>query len=144
MAAQEASTAFVIFGPIAMGAIIGLLELIFVHSDEQGMGWFTHGLHGVLVAWILVFVSMNIGPVSALVGYPLEESFWVNLAVRVGIGIIAMIKVKSAAAIAGKASSFGEKFWHAAVIGILIAGCPYVWPFAEPFIPAWLNWTISF
>ena len=138
------ATSLVIFAPLVMGALIGLLELIFVHSDEQGMGWLVHGFHAVLVAWILVFISMNIGPVFALVGYPLEESFWLDLAIRVIIGIVATIKVKSAAAIAGKASSFGEKFWHAIVIGILIAIVPYVWPFIEPFIPAWLNWTISF
>lgn len=130
---------FVIFPAIAMGVVIGLVELFFVHSDEQGLGWFTHGMHGVIAAMVLVFISMNIGPVSKLAGYPLEESFAVNLGVRILLGIVATIKVKAAAAIAGKASGIGEKLGHALIVGALIAVAPYVWPFIEPMIPKFLR-----
>ncbi|MBI1970889.1 hypothetical protein HYS47_04020 [Candidatus Woesearchaeota archaeon] len=137
--AAEATASIVIFPALVMGIIIGLIELFFVHSDEQGMGWLTHGLHGVVAAMIFVFISMNIGPVSRMVGYPLEESFAINLGVRILLGIIATIKVKAAAAIAGKASGIGEKLWHALAVGALIAAAPYVWPFIDPLLPAFLK-----
>jgi len=138
MAAEQAAS-FVFFPALIMGIVIGLVELFFVHADEKGMGWLKHGSHAVVAAMVLVFISMNIGPVSAMAGYPLEESFWLNLGVRVLLGIIATVKVKSAAAIAGKASSFGEKFSHALIVGILIAVAPYAWPFVQPLVPSWLN-----
>jgi len=136
--AVEQAASIVFFPVISLGIVIGLLELVFVHSDEPGMGWFKHGLHAIPVMMILLFVSFNIGPVSVMVGYALADSFWVNIGVRVLLGIIATVKVKAAAAIAGKASSFGEKFWHAAVIGILIAAAPYIWAFVEPLLPGFL------
>lgn len=139
MAAEVAQAALVFFPAISLGIFIGILELIFVHSDEPGMGWFKHGLHAIPTMLVLLFISFNIGPVSQMVGYPLEESFAINLGVRVLLGIIATVKVKAAAAIAGKASSFGEKFWHAAVIGALIAAGPYLWVFVEPMVPEFLK-----
>lgn len=140
MAAEAAAQASLVFFPaITLGIIVGFLELIFVHSDEAGMGWFKHGLHAIPTMLVLLFISFNIGPVSQMVGYPVEESFWVNLGVRVLLGIIATVKVKAAAAIAGKASSFGEKFGHAVIIGGLIAAAPYLWVFAEPMLPEFLK-----
>ncbi len=139
MAAEIVQPSIVFFPALILGVAFGLLELIFVHSDEPGMGWLKHGLHAIPVMLVLLFISFNIGPVSAMVGYPLEESLWINLGVRVLLGIIATVKVKAAAAIAGKASSFGEKFWHAAVMGLLIAAAPYVWVYAEPLLPAYLK-----
>ncbi len=140
MAAEAAAQATLVFFPaISLGIIIGLLELIFVHSDEPGMGWFKHGLHAIPTMLILLLISFNIGPVSQMVGYPITESFAINLGIRVLLGIIATIKVKAAAAIAGRASSFGEKFWHAAVIGALIAAAPYLWVFIQPLLPGFLN-----
>jgi hypothetical protein len=139
MAVEAAQASLVFFPVLSLGIIIGLLELIFVHSDEAGMGWFKHGLHAIPTMLVLLFVSFNIGPVSAMVGYPLEETFAIELGVRVLLGIIATVKVKAAAAIAGKASSFGEKFWHAATIGLLIAAAPYVWTFVEPLLPEFLK-----
>ncbi len=130
---------WVIFPVLVMGVALGLLELIFVHSDEAGMGWFKHGMHALPVMLILIAISFNIEPASALVGYPLEESLAINIGVRALLGIVATIKVKSAAAIAGKAGSFGEKLWHAAVIGALIAVSPYIWPLVQPMVPEFLN-----
>ena len=124
---------------LVMGVVLGLLELIFVHSDEAGMGWFKHGMHAIPVMVILIAISFNIGPAFELAGYPLEETLWIDIGIRALLGIIATIKVKSAAAIAGKAGSFGEKFWHAAVIGALIAISPYIWPFVQPMIPQFLQ-----
>jgi len=129
----------VFFPAIVLGIVIGLLELIFVHSDEPGMGWFKHGLHAIPTMLFLLLISFNIGAASQMVGYPLQESFWLNIGVRVLLGIIATVKVKAAAAIAGKASSFGEKFGHAVVIGALIAAAPYVWIYVEPMLPAYLK-----
>jgi hypothetical protein len=139
MAAEAAQATIVFFPVLSLGILLGILELIFVHSDEAGMGWLKHGLHAIPTMLVLLFVSFNIGPVSSMVGYPLQESFWVNIGVRALLGIIATVKVKAAAAIAGKASSFGEKFWHAATIGALIAVAPYIWVFVEPLLPGFLK-----
>ena len=136
MAAETASLVF--FPAISMGIIIGILELVFVHSDESGMGWLKHGLHAIPTMLVLLFVSFNIGPVSQMVGYPVQESFALNLGVRVLLGIIATIKVKAAAAIAGRASSFGEKLGHSLAIGALIAAAPYIWVVIEPMMPSYL------
>jgi len=130
---------FVIFPVLVMGVVLGLLELIFVHSDEAGMGWFKHGLHAIPIMLILIAISFNIGPFFDLIGYPLQETFWLDIGVRALLGVLATIKVKSAAAIAGKAGSFGEKFWHALIIGILIAVSPYIWPFVQPMVPTFLQ-----
>ncbi|MBI2147917.1 hypothetical protein HYU19_05630 [Candidatus Woesearchaeota archaeon] len=137
--AVEPVSSFVIFPAISMGIVIGLVELAFVHSDEQGMGWLKHGLHAVIVAMVLVFISMNISFVSNLAGYPLEENFYVNLGVRILLGLVATVKVKAAAAIAGKASGIGEKMGHALVVGALISIAPYAWPFIEPVLPGFLK-----
>ncbi|MBD3263385.1 hypothetical protein GF374_03330 [Candidatus Woesearchaeota archaeon] len=130
---------WVIFPVLVMGVVLGLLELIFVHSDEAGMGWFKHGMHAIPIMLVLIAVSFNIGPAFKLAGYPLEETLWVDIGIRALLGVIATIKIKSAAAIAGKAGSFGEKLWHAAIIGLLIAISPYLWPLVQPMVPQFLQ-----
>jgi len=60
-------------GAVVMGLVIGLLEVIFVHADERGLGWLSHAIHALPVTIIFVFIA-----------------------------IIAMIKIGGAAAITGK------------------------------------------
>lgn len=126
------ATEFVWIAPLFMGVIIGLIELFFVHADERGMGWLGHGLHALPVMIILIVISMNISFFAGLLNFAIDDNFWVNLIVRLLLGIIATVKVLSAAAIAGPV---GEKKWHGMVIGALIAGAPYIWVFIEPLIP---------
>lgn len=124
---------------LLMGGLIGIIELIFVHADERGLGWLSHGLHAVPVAMVLTFIAMNVGYAASLAGFSLQESFWVNLGVRVLIGIVAAIKVKSAAAIVQGHGRVGEKMSHALIVGALIAASPYIWQFIAPMVPAWLG-----
>ena len=123
---------FIILPALLIGAIIGLIEMFFVHADEIGMGWMLHGLHALPFTILFVFISMNIGFFLGFVPGGISETIWVDLGVRLIIAIIAMIKIAAAAAIAGRV---GERFYHTLIIGILIFLAPYVWMVAGPFIP---------
>jgi hypothetical protein len=124
MAATVAAPAFYILPAVAMGLVIGIVELTFVHSDERGMGWLAHGLHALPVMFIFVFVSMNVN--WALYQIGLANTLWASIGLRVLIGIIAMLKIGAAAAIAGRV---GEKKFHILIIGLLVIAAPYAWEF---------------
>lgn len=112
---------------IVMGLGIGLLELVFVHSDEQGMGWLGHGLHAIPTMMLFIFASMNVDWVLGFFGTAEADlGTWVVVAVRVAIALIATFKIGAAAAIAGRV---GEKIYHSLIIGILVAAAPYIWIF---------------
>lgn len=117
---------------LLVGAVIGLIEMFFVHADETGMGWMMHGLHALPFTILFAFVSMNVGFVLTFIPGGFAETIWVDLGVRAAVAIIAMIKIAAAAAIAGRV---GEKFYHTLIIGVLIFVAPYVWMFVGPFIP---------
>lgn len=125
--------------PLVMGGIIGLIELFFVHADERGLGWLSHGLHALPVAMVLTFVAMNIGYVFALANIAIFEAWWFDLGVRVILGLVATFKVKSAAAVVQGHNSVGEKLGHAFIVGVLIAASPYIWDVVAPFLPAFLG-----
>ena len=124
---------------IIMGLLIGLVELFFVHMDEKGLGWLSHGLHALPAAFIFTFVAMNLGYVAGLANFSLQESFWVDLGLRVLIGLVAAIKIKSAAAIVSGRNAVGEKLSHALIVGALIAASPYIWQLIEPVMPAFVT-----
>ncbi len=121
-----------------MGIIIGLVEIFFVHEDEVGMGWFMHAMHALPFTMFFVFVSMNISFVLGLLNLAITESLWVDLGIRILIGVVAMIKIGSAAAIVGR---IGEKWYHTIIIGALIIAAPYAWdllgPIVVPMLPSW-------
>jgi len=141
--ATTATTEFLVGGPIILGAILGIIELSFVHADERGMGWLGHGLHAIPTMMIFVFVSMNLNWALGLIGYhEANLNIWLVVGLRVFIGLVAAIKIGGAAAIAGR---IGEKFYHSAIIGALVAVAPYVWltdpglgfrNIVKPFVPA--------
>jgi hypothetical protein len=107
---------------IIIGIILALIELYFVHADEAGLGWLRHGLHALPTMFLFVFISMNVSFVYGLIN--VTPAFWIDIAIRAIIGIIAMIKIAAAAAIAGRV---GEKFGHILIIGVLIIAAPYAW-----------------
>ena len=130
-----------VIGPaIIMGILIGLIEVVFVHSDEAGMGWFTHALHALPFTMAFVFISMNISFVLGLLNLAITANWYVELGIRVLIGIIAMAKIASAAAIAGKV---GERWYHTLIIGVIIILAPYGWDVMAPYVghllPTWLQ-----
>ena len=125
-----------IWPAVVMGAVIGIIELVFVHSDERGLGWLGHGLHAIPFTMLFVFVSMNISYVFGLLNLAVTETLWVDLGVRVAVVLIAMLKVAGAAAVVGRV---GERWYHILIIGALIVGAPYAWelvgPAVEPLLP---------
>ena len=129
---------FAIVPVIIIGLILGLLELIFIHQDEAGLGWLSRGLHAIPVMFVFVFISMNVDYVVGLIG--VADSFWITLGVRVLVGIIAAIKISAAAAVAGRV---GEKLPHTLTIAALIMIAPYEWttvlctiPFIQNIYPS--------
>ena len=130
----------VIFPALILGVVIGLVELFFVHSDESGMGWFMHGMHALPFTLLFFFVSMNIIFVFGLLNLAITETWYVDLGVRVLVGIVAMVKIASAAAIVGR---IGEKWYHTLIIGVLIILAPYAWdiigPTITPMLPVWMQ-----
>ncbi len=131
-------SSLMIIQPIAIGIILGLLELFFVHADEAGMNWFSHGLHTIPFMFLFVFISMNLSFVIKLTGLNILESFWIDFGLRALVGIIAMVKISGAAAIVS-GTRIGEKWYHIFIIGALIVAAPYVWPYIQPAMPGFLK-----
>jgi hypothetical protein len=115
---------------LVIGVILAIIEIIFVHQDEGGMHPLAHALHAIPVMFVFIFISMNIGFVLGLVG--MKESTWVDIGVRVVIGIVAMIKISAAAAVAGRV---GEKLPHVIIIGVLVMASPFIWELVLCQIP---------
>lgn len=130
MAAEQA--ALLIVPSLVVGAAIGIIELIFVHADEAGMGWFMHGLHAIPATMFFTFVSMNIDWTIGFFNLPFTNNFWVVMGIRGVVAILAMLKISAAAAIAGRV---GERWMHTLIIGILIFAAPFVWPYIAPIMP---------
>ncbi|HII30158.1 hypothetical protein COT48_04600 [Candidatus Woesearchaeota archaeon CG08_land_8_20_14_0_20_47_9] len=123
-----AAPVFVIIPALVMGGIIGLVELFFVHADESGLGWLGHGLHALPVTMLFVFISMNIEYVFRLLNLHITASFWVQMIVRILIGIIAMLKITGAASIAPH-TRIGERKVHVLIVGALVIIAPYLWDY---------------
>ena len=131
-------TQFVIMPAIVMGTILGIIELYFVHQDESGLGWLSHGLHAIPTMIIFIFIAMNLKWALAFVN--MHENFWADLGARVIIGFIAMAKIAGAASITGKV---GERKIHILIIGVLVMASPYLWDYfvkdlVKQYAP-WLN-----
>jgi hypothetical protein len=119
-------TEYVILPAILLGLAIAFVELVFVHQDERGMGWLAHGLHAVPVTMIFTFITMNVPFVMTKIPGVGTYQSWMEPVVIFIIGLIAMGKVLTAAAIAGRV---GEKKYHVFIIGILIIIAPYAWKY---------------
>lgn len=118
-----AITEFSLIPVLVLGIVLGIIELIFVHQDEAGMGWLKHGLHAIPTMIIFLFISMNIGWLLNLFG--MAENLWLDIGIRVVIGIIAMAKISAAVAVAGRV--VGEKLPHTIIIGVLVMAAPFIW-----------------
>ncbi len=139
-----AGAEFLIIPPLVIGVIAGLYELFLVHKDERGMGWLSHGLHAVPVCMIFSFISFNIP--FAIAQFGLSSSIpsggiW-DILIRVVLGLVAAVKIKAAAAIirgGAGGKSIGETFFHAALVGAVIAAGPYIYGFlvAKALLPEW-------
>ena len=133
-------------GPLVMGLIIGLYELILVHRDEnfRGSHWLSHGLHSVFWAMLAVFATMNAEYVYANLTFLQSIPYLNNIIVfRIFIGLLTMIKVHSASAVVkttiGSSKGLKETWAHSFVVSALVVVAPYIWPFVEPVVNPYLG-----
>ncbi len=129
---------FYYIAPALVGLAIGLVELFFVHADESGMGWLSHGLHAIPTCVLFTFISMNVPGLISWLNIAWLQGPIATYGIPVVIGIVAAVKVKAAAAIA-KGGTVGESLPHALIIGFLIAVAPFVFPLVSAALPAWAN-----
>ncbi|MFT7615771.1 MAG: hypothetical protein ACI8Y7_000595 [Candidatus Woesearchaeota archaeon] len=129
---------FIYIAPLIMGVIIGLVEMFFLSKDEAGLHWLGHGLHALPVCIIFTFLAMNVPWVVGAINQPWLSGALGTYIIPIIIGIVAAVKVKTAAAIA-RGGSVGETWIHALIIGLLIAASPWIWSLAlVKVVPAWM------
>jgi hypothetical protein len=136
-------TMFLFVAPLIVGVIIGIIELIFVHADERGLGWLGHGLHTIPTCLIFTYISMNAHFVqnwlATVSGQTWLQATWLMFAIPLLIGIIGAGKVKAAASLV-KNGQVGESWMHALVIGLLIAVAPFAWTYVLAPLVTSLGW----
>jgi len=124
------ATSIVIVPALIIGLILAVIELVFVHQDEAGMGWLKHGFHAIPTMLIFVFISMNCPLVESWL--KISNSIWIVIGIRVLVGILAAAKISAAAAVAGRV---GEKLPHTLIIAALIIAAPFAWDMFACSIP---------
>ena len=116
------ASGIVIVPVVVMGLILAFLEMIFIHQDEAGLGWLKHGLHAIPTMFVFIFISMNVPLVESMLG--ISDKMWIVISIRVVIGLVAIVKIKAAAAVAGRV---GENWPHVLIIGALVIAAPFIW-----------------
>ncbi len=119
-----AESGLVIVPALFFGLILSIVELMFVHADERGMGWLGHGLHAVPATIMFTFATMNVPFVLSYLNQTMKITWQIEMGVIAFVAIVAMLKVSAAAAIVGRV---GEKFPHTLMIGALMFAAPYAW-----------------
>ena len=133
-------------GPLVLGLVIGLYELILIHRDEnfRGSHWFTHGIHSAFWAILAVFATMNAGFVYENLTFLQNIPYLNNVLVfRIFIGLLTIIKIHAASAVIkttiGSSKGLKETWWHSLIVGALVVLAPYIWPFIEPVVTPYLK-----
>lgn len=131
---------------VPLAIVIGLYELIAIHSDMsfRGSHWFGHGISACITIAIALFITMNTEyflEVTNLInsGWPLISNV---LAVRIAVGLILNLKIHAQSSLAkGRIAARGlaEHWTHTIIISALVVIAPYVWPIVEPMVPAYLG-----
>ncbi len=135
---------FVLIPALIIGAVIGLLELFFIHADEsfRGSHWFGHGLHAIGWAMIAVFASINVDYVFEVVPTIASIPILGNaLYFRIAIGLVTLIKTYTTSAVVAGARGRGmhEKLWHCLAVAGLVVASGYVYPYILPIFPEFLR-----
>ena len=139
--------AVLIIGPsLALGAIIGIYEAVVLHRDVAiPTHRFGHMVHAFLLSIAFVFAVMNVewvfSVIPALGSIPL---IGIPLVFQIAIGLIAAVKIHAVSRViksnvGGLGSGLGETWFHSILIGGLIIAAPYVYPYVQSMLPAWLN-----
>jgi lysylphosphatidylglycerol synthetase-like protein (DUF2156 family) len=141
-----AETQLQIIGPLVLGAVIGLYELILIYRDEnfRGSHWLSHGLHSVFWAMLAIFATMNAEFVYAnltfLQNIPLINNI---LFFRIFIGLLTIVKVHAASAVVkttiGSSKGLKQTWAHSLIVGILVVVAPYIWPFIQPVLEPYFS-----
>lgn len=127
---------------IAMGLVIGIIEMVWVMKDEVGPGKFGHALHTLPLSLIFIFISMNsewvIATFAFLQAIPLISN---PLVFRIVLALVAGIKAYASSRLLRGTSVPGthESIIHVILYMGLIVGAPYIWTYLEPMAPAWLK-----
>jgi len=126
----------IIVPAIILGIIIGFIELLFVHADQdfRGSKWLMHGLHAMLFSILFIFINMNVDYVIGVLGFSFN---YLNYIIYLVVAIIAFIKISGAAAGSGKVVR--EKIWHTLFIVILITLAPILWHYIAPVCKSLIN-----
>lgn len=137
------AAAFILGPSIALGLVIGIYEALVIHRDVTVPSHrFGHMIHALVLSVLFVFVSMNTQFVaSQLSGVAVLNNVHILRAIA---GLLAAIKihgVSRAIKSTGMAGAgLAETWFHSILIGGLIVAAPYVYPYVQTMIPAWLNW----
>tara|TARA_Y100000310_G_C20634962_1_gene790658 strand:- start:418 stop:852 length:435 start_codon:yes stop_codon:yes gene_type:complete len=136
-------TGLMILPAIGLGLILGIYEMILIKGDENfsGSHWFGHGLHIFPTIVVACLISFNIGYFITMAGDSLPPLLTNELFLRIALGLVVAVKVWSASAVVpgGRGKGMHESVFHVLLIGALVAGSPYLWPFVGPYLPTWLG-----
>jgi hypothetical protein len=116
--------AILICPAILLGIIIAIVEFMLVHGDEPGGVGMHHAAMTFIPTLVFVFISMNISYVYSLLNLGFTENQMIDLGIRAGVTLIAIIWINGKASIG---RGIGEKLPHSLAIGALIFGAPYIW-----------------
>ena len=130
---------------VVLGIILGLYELIAIHSDLnfRGSHWIGHGVHSIVLMMVGLFAVFNwplFLDVTTLAArnIPFLSDVWIG---RIAIGLILNLKMHAVSKVVhGQLSARGmaEHWTHTLLISTLVIVAPLYWPFIEPALPAWL------
>jgi hypothetical protein len=123
----------IIHGAI-IGLVISIIELYFVHADEDSFGfkvWFTHGWHAIPWTTGLTIVNL-LGYYSYQTIAPYLPIPIPPIAIPFVIFIFSAIKLHSTTLILGK---LGEKWVHVLIISLLVALTPFYYPYIASYLP---------
>ncbi|MEW6063452.1 MAG: hypothetical protein AB1571_03750 [Nanoarchaeota archaeon] len=130
---------------IPLAIIIGLYELIAIHSDMsfRGSHWLGHGLGAIISIAIALFITMNTEYFIEAVGitYPYLSN---PLILRIVVGLILNFKIHAQSSLARggggiAARGLAEHWMHTIIVSVLVIIAPYIWPLVEPIVPTWLG-----
>lgn len=137
-----------IFPVVALGIILGIYELIAIHSDMnfRGSHWFGHGLHAVVFMFVALFIVLNVETFFELAGvasWGLPSWLTNPWVFRALVGIILNIKMHATSSLShgGQLAARGmaEHWTHTTLISLLVVLSPLYWPVVAVLLPSWAS-----
>lgn len=135
----------VVMPAVIAGLVIGLYEIILLHRDVTvPTHRFGHSIHAIVYAIIACFCTLNAQWVIANFAFLNSIPMMSVLTLQIIVGLVTAVKIHGVSAAikgAGMGMSIGlkETWFHSLLIGALVVAVPYVWPFAAPMLPSWMQ-----